>query len=142
MPTTRAKTTAILGAISASGIIKVHLRIPKPVNKGKSGQESECLSTGNVTGHYISFLKDTMSEMDKYPEMKGRYLVMNNAPIHKAVDIVKYIKSQGYRCAYHPAYSPELNPIEQLWSVVKSEVKHNRFLEKEVIFIYRYISIA
>lgn len=28
-------------------------------------------------------------------------------------------------------YSPELNPIEQFWLVVKSKVKRNKFSEKE-----------
>ncbi|CEG78890.1 hypothetical protein RMATCC62417_13426 [Rhizopus microsporus] len=60
VPTTRAKTMAILGAISASGLIK----------------ESGYVSSGTVTGHYISFLKDTLDEMDKYPHMEGHHLVM------------------------------------------------------------------
>lgn len=65
--------------------------------------------------------------------MKGHYLVMDNAPIHKSEDIAKYITSRGYRCAYLPSYSPELNPIEQFWSVAKSKVKRHRFLEKETL---------
>ncbi|KAL1935133.1 hypothetical protein VTP01DRAFT_4273, partial [Rhizomucor pusillus] len=71
VPTTRAKTTSILGAISASGLIKVSSRIPRPNKKRKADQESEILTTGTVTGHYISFLKETLDEMDKYPHMKG-----------------------------------------------------------------------
>ncbi|KAL1936279.1 hypothetical protein VTP01DRAFT_413 [Rhizomucor pusillus] len=116
VPTTRAKTTTILGDISASGLIKVNLRIPKPVKKRKAGQESGYVSTGTVTGHYVSFLKDTLDEMEKYPQMKRHHLVVDNAPIHKSEDIAKYIAFRGYRCAY----SPELNPIEQFWSVAKS----------------------
>ncbi|CEG64786.1 hypothetical protein RMATCC62417_01702 [Rhizopus microsporus] len=73
-----------------------------------------------------------MDEMDLYPHMKGHYL-MDNAPIHTSEDIAKYAESRGYRCAYLPPYSPELNPIEQFWSVVKSKVKHNKFLEKETL---------
>lgn len=71
--------------------------------------------------------------MDKYLHMKGYYLVMDNALIHTYEDIAKYIASRGYRCAYLPSYSPELNPVEQFWSVVKSEVKRNKFLEKETL---------
>ncbi|EIE77963.1 hypothetical protein RO3G_02667 [Rhizopus delemar RA 99-880] len=71
------------------------------------------LKRGIVTGNYLSFLKATLDEMDKYPEMKGHYLVMDNAPIHSSADIRKYIYSRGYRCVYLPPYSPELNPIEQ-----------------------------
>jgi transposase len=72
-----------------------------------------------------------MDETGQCPHMKGHYLVMDNAPIHTSVDIAKYVESCGYRCVYFPLYSPELNPIEQFWSVVKSKVKRNKFLEKE-----------
>ncbi|KAL1933710.1 hypothetical protein VTP01DRAFT_7800 [Rhizomucor pusillus] len=133
VPTTRVKTTTILGAISAAGLIKVSVRIPKPNKKGKADQKSEYISTGTVTGHYISFLKDTLDEMDNYPHMKGHYLVMDNAPIHRSKDIAKYIEVRGYRCASLPSYSPELNPIEQFWSVTKSKVKRHRFLQQEVL---------
>ena len=60
-----------------------------------------------------------MDEMDQYPHMKGHYLVMDNAPIHTSEDITKYFESRGYRCAYLPSYSPELNPIEQCWGYAK-----------------------
>lgn len=90
-----------------------------------------------VTGHSISFLKATMGEMDQHPYMKGHYLVMDNAPIiYTSDNIAKYVESHGYRCAYLPSYSPELNPIEQFWSVVKSKVKRNKFLEKETLMTW------
>jgi transposase len=58
---------------------------------------------------------------------------MDNAPIHSSLDIGKYIYSRGYRYVYLLPYSPELNPIEQFWPVVKSKVKRNKFLEKETL---------
>lgn len=58
---------------------------------------------------------------------------MDNAPIHTSKDIAKYIEFRGYRCAYLPSYSPELNPIEQFWSVAKSKVKRHRFLQQETL---------
>lgn len=45
----------------------------------------------------------------------------------------KYVESRGYRCTYLPPYSPELNPIEQFWSAVKSKVKRSKFLKKETL---------
>ncbi|KAG0738395.1 hypothetical protein G6F57_010293 [Rhizopus arrhizus] len=130
VPTTKANAISTLGAISATGLINVSLRVPKRIKKRKlSGTDG--YSTGTVTGHYLSFLKATLDEMDKYPEMKGHYLVMDNAPIHSSTDIGKHIKSRGYRYVYLTPYSSELNPIEQFWSVVKSKVKRNKFLEKE-----------
>lgn len=38
----------MLSAISASGLIRVRLRVPKRNNERKTGQESEGLSTGAV----------------------------------------------------------------------------------------------
>ncbi|KAG1137624.1 hypothetical protein G6F37_011072 [Rhizopus arrhizus] len=134
----RATTTTILGAISAEGLIKCSLRLPQPPSnkKRKRGDDVGHVSKGTVTGHYVSFLKATMDEMDQYPHMKGHYLVMDNAPIHTSEDIAKYIESRGYYCVYLPSYSPELNPIEQFWSVVKSKVKRNKFLEKETLITW------
>jgi hypothetical protein len=132
---TRVKTTTILGAFSAQGLIKCSLRLPQPPlnKKRKQGKDVGHVSKRTVTGHYVSFLKATMDEMDQYPHMKGHYLVMNNDPIHTSVDVAKYVESRGYRCVYLPSYSPELNPIEQFWSVVKSKVKRNKLLEIETL---------
>ncbi|KAL1929384.1 hypothetical protein VTP01DRAFT_1522 [Rhizomucor pusillus] len=132
VPKTRAKTTTILGAISASGLIKCSLRIPQPpAKRRKRGGHADLTSTGTVAGHCLSLLKATMDEMDRYPHMKGYYIIMDTAPIHTSSDVPKYITFRGYRCAYLPSSSPELNRINQFWSVVKSKMKRNRFLEKE-----------
>ncbi|KAG0945437.1 hypothetical protein G6F29_004602 [Rhizopus arrhizus] len=88
-PTTRANTTSILGAISAAGLIAVGVKKPRPAKKRKS---DGYISSGTVTGHYISFLKTTLDEMDEHPHMKGHYIVMNNAPIHNHENIKKYIE--------------------------------------------------
>lgn len=131
---TRAKMTTTLGAISASGLIQCNLRLPQALTrKRKRTNASEAIYRGTVTGHYLSFLKATMDEMDKFDNVKGHYLVMDNAPIHKAETISRYIGSRGYRCAYLPSYSLKLNLIEQFWSVVKSKVKCNRFLDSEML---------
>ncbi|KAG1448905.1 hypothetical protein G6F46_011069 [Rhizopus delemar] len=59
-PTTRANTTSILGAISAAGLIAVGVKKPRPAKKRKA---EGYISSGTVTGHYISFLKTTLDEM-------------------------------------------------------------------------------
>ncbi|SAL97564.1 hypothetical protein [Absidia glauca] len=129
-PTTRANTTSILGAISAAGLIAVGVKKPRPAKKRKA---EGYISSGTVTGHYISFLKTTLDEMDKHPHMKGHYIVMDNAPIHTHENIKKYIEYRGYKCVYLPTYSPELNPIEQFWAVAKSKVKRHRFLQEDTL---------
>ncbi|RCH94575.1 hypothetical protein CU098_009345 [Rhizopus stolonifer] len=103
---------------------------PRPAKKRKA---EGYISSGTVTGHYISFLKMTLDEMDKHPHMKGHYVVMDNAPIHTHKNIKKYIEYRGYKCVHLPTYSPELNPIEQFWAVAKSKIKHHRFLQENTL---------
>ena len=123
VPETRARTTTILGAISPFGVVNVQLRRPTiPSKKRRLGSNGLVVSGagGTVTGHYINFIKSTLDVLDNHEEFKGHYIVIDNAPIHTSKDIERYITSRGYGCIYLPPYSPELNPIEQFWSVVKS----------------------
>jgi hypothetical protein len=138
VPKTRAKTTTIMGAISAKGVIKVSVRLPKaPTNKKRkvdeSSKKTDSGGGGTKSGHYFNFIKSCLDVMDKHEEFKGNYLIMDNAPIHTNGDIQNYIERRGYGCIYLPSYSPELNPIEQFWSVCKSKVKKHRLLDEETL---------
>jgi transposase len=50
----------------------------------------------------------------------GDLVVMDNLPAHKRVVIERWIQACGARLLYLPAYSPDLNPIEQMWSKIKT----------------------
>ncbi|KAG1142638.1 hypothetical protein G6F38_007600 [Rhizopus arrhizus] len=147
IPKTRAKTTTILGAISPYGVINVKVRKPRAVNKNKkrkSGGGKAIINTqsrgGTVTDHYFNFMCDTMNVLDKHEEFKDCHIVMDNAPNHKNADIEKEINRRGYGCVYLPPYSPELNPIEQFWSVCKSRMKREELLQEEALSSRIHIS--
>lgn len=63
------------------------------------------------------------------------YLIMDNAPIHTNKDIQNYIEKRRYGCIYLPPCSPELNSIEQFWSVCKSKFKREKLLEEETLIM-------
>lgn len=139
---TRAVSHTILGAISAMGVVNIEIRLPnvKPkrikvdgARKRKQPQLKKALSKGTVTGHYMLFPQNTMNFMDQFPEMKGFYIVMDNAPIHTADDINQMITKRGYRSIYLPPYSQELNPIEDFWSTMKSYVKRKLEWPRQVM---------
>jgi transposase len=44
---------------------------------------------------------------------------MDNLSVHKVEQVRELIESVGAQLVYLPPYSPELNPIEMLWSKVK-----------------------
>lgn len=131
VPTTKANAASILGALSATGLINVSLRVPKRIKKRNLGRETDGYSIGTVTGYYLRFLKATLDEMDKYPEMKGHYLVIDNASIHSSKDIGKYIHSRGYRYVYLPPYSPKPNPIEQFGLLSRVKLSEIDFWTKK-----------
>lgn len=57
---------------------------------------------------------------------KGKTVVMDNAPIHKANRTKELIESAGCTLKFQPEYSPDLNPIEQQWAVIKRKYRKNK----------------
>lgn len=51
---------------------------------------------------------------------KDHVVVMDNVSFHKGEKIRAIIESKGARLIYSPPYSPELNPIEEMWSKIKN----------------------
>jgi transposase len=61
---------------------------------------------------------------DLCPQLRsGDVVVMDNLPAHKSVAIAKTIDAVGARLIYLPPYSPDFNPIENLWSKVKEALR-------------------
>jgi len=50
----------------------------------------------------------------------GDIVVMDNLSSHKAAGVCQAIEEVGADLWYLPPYSPDLNPIEKLWSKVKA----------------------
>jgi transposase len=50
----------------------------------------------------------------------GDLFIMDNLPNHKAAGVRNAIEVCGARLVYLPAYSPDLNPIEQIFAKLKA----------------------
>ncbi|KAG2214756.1 hypothetical protein INT45_001352 [Circinella minor] len=135
-PSARAVSHTILGAISTCGVVNMEIRVPLTpkrikvvgAQKRKATAVKSKATGGTNAGHYNNFIKKTMDEMDKYPQFEGFYMIMDNSPIHgKNGELRQLVESRGYKCVYLPPYSPELNPIEQFWAIVKGKVRRSQF---------------
>jgi isftu1 transposase len=61
------------------------------------------------------------------PELKaGQVIIMDNAAFHKSKLTKELIESAGCRLLYQPPYSPDLNPIEQQWAVLKGKFRKHK----------------
>lgn len=50
----------------------------------------------------------------------GDMVVMDNLAAHKSEKTISLIEAVGASVHFLPAYSPDLNPIEKMWSKIKS----------------------
>ena len=50
----------------------------------------------------------------------GDILVLDNSSVHKAKGVLDALVEKGVIILFLPPYSPDLNPIEMLWSKMKA----------------------
>ncbi|KAG1463844.1 hypothetical protein G6F46_003604 [Rhizopus delemar] len=132
------RTLTILSAISSQGVININVRVPyeQSSEKRKITSESKAKRTaGTVLGHCFSSISDTLDVHDRHEQFRGHYPITDNASIHLLDQIEKLIVNRGYGCVYPASYPPELNPIEQFWSLVKSKMEREKLLKEEVLHL-------
>ena len=101
-----------------------------PANKGQNVSALVCISTSGVMSiaikdgafnsvDFIEFLSDLIYRHQEL--LRGeKTLVMDNARIHHAVDVINFLEENQIRYMFLPPYSPELNPIELFFGTVKA----------------------
>jgi len=53
----------------------------------------------------------------------GDLVIMDNLSPHKSDPTLALITNAGAQVLFLPAYSPDLNPIEKMWSKIKSQLR-------------------
>ncbi|KAG1474808.1 hypothetical protein G6F56_000128 [Rhizopus delemar] len=101
--------------------------------KHKTSGDKPSMPKGTTGAHYMHFIIDTMDIMDTFPDMQRYHIVMDNAPIHIPNLINPIIEKRGHIPVYLSPYSPELNSIENFWSIVKSKVRRHALKNTETL---------
>ena len=93
--------------------------LPAAVRLG-DGVVAPMVLDGPVTGEsFAGYVRQSL-----VPELRpGDIVVMDNLPAHKGAAVAEAVEGAGCRLVYLPPYSPDLNPIEPMWSKVKSVVR-------------------
>ena len=106
------KRMTLLLAISKNDIVASEI-FEKSLNKKK----------------YIEFLN---KNQDKF---KNKTIIKDNLPIHKSKEVIELCNKNNTKLNFIPPYTPEVNPIEQFFSSLKSIYRsyHNRENLKDTI---------
>ena len=84
---------------------------------GLTGLRTGLSVVGAIDGETMLFFVEEMLA----PTLKrGEVVFLDNCSIHKLEEIEAAIEARGAWALFLPPYSPDLNPIENCWSKVKS----------------------
>lgn len=70
----------------------------------------------------------------------GDIVIMDNLPTHKVPGIAELIEKAGAHLLYLPPYSPDYNPIEKMWSKIKSTLR--RIKARSIIELNEAMTVA
>jgi transposase len=87
---------------------------------GREGLRASLTVAGAVDGEvFLIYLREVLC-----PTLKaGDVVVMDNLGAHKVTGVRDAIEAAGAELRYLPPYSPDLNPIEQCWSKIKTALR-------------------
>jgi transposase len=108
----RGKNTTLLASMSAEGM-------------------GPCLA---VEGTTTAVVFETYVERVLLPSLKGgQVVVMDNLTAHKGDRVEELIKERGCTLLFLPPYSPDLNPIEEAFSKIKSILRKAEARTREAL---------
>lgn len=83
--------------------------------------------TGQSFFEFIRLVIDKLETL----ELKNMIFIGDNASIHKNIMIAQLIEPKGHVLRFLPPYSPQLNPIEEAFSVWKNSIRSANCMNSE-----------
>jgi transposase len=96
-----------------------------------TGLVAPCVLDGPMTGESFRAYVEQMLAPALAP---GDVVVLDNLPAHKVSGVAAAIGQAGASLLYLPAYSPDLNPIEQLFAKLKALLREAAARTKEALW--------
>ena len=102
VPFNRGKQLSMIGAISTTKI--------------EAALYGEWATNGEI---FLTFI-----ETQLLPQLKANHVViMDNIKFHQQAEVAVLIESVGAKVVFLPPYSPDLSPIENMWSKIKNTLR-------------------
>ena len=74
--------------------------------------------------HFCNFIEELLHFCGKWPDPKS-VLLMDNASFHHSEKIEQLCSQAGAKLVYLPPYSPDLNPVEELFAEAKAFIQRH-----------------
>ena len=74
------------------------------------------------TENYLKVLEEAVEEMKEITSSETLYLQMDNARYHWATEALEFYLEKNIKVIDWPPYSPDLNPIENTWAIMKQKL--------------------
>ena len=97
----------------------------------QDGTTEALVFEGALNGElFTEYMKNCLA-----PTLKaGEVVMMDNLSSHKVAGLEEIVRERGARIEYLPQYSPDLNPVENMWSKVKAYLRQAKERTKEALF--------
>lgn len=98
-----------------------------------------CLNGMDImTKEYDTVGQEEVIDFFKQLERKSTasivHVILDNARSNRNKALESYLKESKIRLHYLPPYSPNLNPIERLWKIMRENTTYNTYYEKFDLF--------
>lgn len=105
VPRNRGTNTTVLGALSSQGV--------QAVMTLEGATDREAFEAFEAFIEQV--LLPTLQE--------GQIVILDNLSAHKSETAQQLVEAKGCAWVFLPSYSPDFNPIEQMWSKFKSDLR-------------------
>jgi len=77
---------------------------------------------------------DFFKKLEEQTKARVIHVILDNARSNKNKKLEEFLTSSKIKVHYLPPYSPNLNPIERLWKILRENTVYNRYYETSVTF--------
>jgi transposase len=114
VPWGRWERLTVIGALALDGVVA-----------------SMSIAAATSTAVFLAFTEQVL--VPALRERPEALVVMDNLPAHKAEAVRDALDRAGLGHRYLPPYSPDLNPIEQAWSKLKTRLRAEGARSREAL---------
>ena len=103
-------------------------------------ETGEVYSSINDKFNSDTFLDFVKSLVPYVPQGKKFVMILDNARPHHAKKVTEYVEEniQNIEFLFLPPYSPDLNPAENIWKLLRKKATHNVYFDN-LKFLYMKI---